>query len=193
MMMILQRVVLSLSLLAALPGFPAVAQVPAMVSDAAPPTLDILNAKTPFEGVLTGGQVTEEALAAAAAAGYRTVVNLRILEEEGAWDETALVEGLGMRFVHLPMAGAAGLTEDNARALAAVLDEPENYPVLIHCGSGNRVGALLALKAFVLDGEDAETALQIGHSAGLTRLEPAVRERLGVAEPGPDTPQDPPP
>ncbi len=193
MMMILQRVVLSLSLLATLSSFPVVAQAPATVPDEAPPTFDIPNAKTPFEGVLTGGQVTEEALAAAAAVGYRTVVNLRTLEEEGAWDETVVVEGLGMRFVHLPMAGAAGLTEANARALAAVLDEPENYPVLIHCGSGNRVGALLALKAFQLDGKGAEEALEIGQSAGLTRLEPAVRERLGVAEPGPDSPHDPPP
>jgi uncharacterized protein (TIGR01244 family) len=183
----------SMTLLMFFLALPGASQAPAPVPDEAPPTFDILNARTPFEGVLTGGQVTEEALAAAAAAGYRTVVNLRTLEEEGAWDETAVVEGLGMRFVHLPMAGGAGLTEDNARALAAVLDEPENYPVLIHCGSGNRVGALLALKAFQLDGKRAEEALEIGHRAGLTRLEPAVRERLGIAEPGPDAPENPPP
>jgi hypothetical protein len=34
------------------------------------------------------------------------------------------------------------------------------------------------MKAFHLDGEDAETALEIGRAAGLTRLEPAVVERL---------------
>jgi hypothetical protein len=40
------------------------------------------------------------------------------------------------------------------------------------------VGALLALKAFQLDGASAEEALDLGRRAGLKGLEPAVRERL---------------
>jgi uncharacterized protein (TIGR01244 family) len=145
--------------------------------------IPIRNARTPLEGVLTGGQVTEADLTAAAQAGYRTVVNLRTLGEEGAWDETEFVEGLGMRFLHIPVAGAAGLTEDNVQALAEVIEDEANHPLLIHCGSGNRVGALFALKAFQLDGKSAEEALAIGLEAGLTRLEPAVRERLEGADP----------
>ena len=54
--------------------------------------------------------------------------------------------------------------------------------MLLHCGSGNRVGALLALKAFWLDGGSAEEALEVGLAGGVTRLEPTVRELLGLAE-----------
>jgi hypothetical protein len=48
---------------------------------------------------------------------------------------------------------------------------------LLHCGSGNRVGALLALRESQ-DGADDESALEYGRSAGLTKLEPVVIKRL---------------
>lgn len=146
------------------------------------PAIEIPNAKTPIDGVLAGGQPTDEALAAAAAAGYRTVVNLRSEAEMESSNEASVVAGLGMEYVFLPMAGAAGLTVDNARALADVLAEPDNYPVMVHCASGNRVGGLLALKAFHVDGESAEAALEFGLEAGLTKLEDAVREHLASAK-----------
>lgn len=160
------------------------AQQPAVPSAAAPPAkVEIPNARTPLEGVLTGGQPTEEQLAEMAKAGYRTVVNLRTPGENEVSDrEAELAERLGLRYVHLPMAGAEGLTEDNARALKDLLADESAYPVVVHCGSGNRVGALFALKAFYFDCNDGKTAVEIGREAGLTRLEPAVREKLGVKE-----------
>ncbi|MEE8522905.1 MAG: sulfur transferase domain-containing protein [Thermoanaerobaculia bacterium] len=165
-------------------GIQALADAQAEETVTAAGTVDIPNAKMPFAGVLTGGQATEEALAAAAAAGYRTVVNLRSEKEmaEIGWDEAAAVEALGMEYVFIPMAGAAGLTVDNAHRLAAVLDEPESHPVMIHCASGNRVGAMLALKAFHIDGQDADAALELGLEAGLTRLAEPVREHLANAQ-----------
>lgn len=179
--------VLSAILLAAVPGIGLQA-----FDDPAGPTadaavIDIRNSKMPVAGVLTGGQPTEAALAAAAAAGYRTVVNLRSeaemaeLEETEGWDESAAVAALGMDYVFIPMAGAAGLTVDNARGLADVLARPEGYPMMIHCASGNRAGALLALKAFHVDGRNADAALDLGLAAGLTKLEEAVRDHLASA------------
>lgn len=151
--------------------------------------VEIPNARTPLEGVLSGGQPTPEALAAAAAAGYRTIVNLRSQAEMDAlegWDEAATIADLGMEYVFLPMAGAEGLTADNARRLAEVLADPDNRPMMVHCASGNRVGGLLALKAFYVDGEDAETALEIGLAGGLTKLEEAVRQHLAEAAAHPE-------
>lgn len=144
------------------------------------PKIEILNARTPLPGVLSGGQVTQEQLAEAAAAGYRTVVSLRMPEELQEWDEPSTVEGLGMRFLSLPIAGAEGITRENAEKLSALLDEEDLRPMVLHCGSGNRIGALFALIAFDLEGKDAETALRVGKDAGLTRLEPVVREKLGL-------------
>ena len=155
---------------------------PPPVESAAPPAEEpqepIKNARRPMEGLLTGGQITEQQLEEAAAAGYRTVVNLRTVSEEGAWDEGPKVEELGMRYVHIPVAGVEGITEENARRMNEVISDPKALPAIVHCGSGNRVGALFALKAFHIDGADAETALGIGREAGLTKLEEAVKEIL---------------
>ena len=140
--------------------------------------IEIPNAKAPMQGVLTGGQPTEADLGKAAAAGYRTIVNLRGVEESISFDEKAVVNALGMEYIAIPIADSQGLTVDKARRLAEILARPKGRPLMIHCASGNRVGALMALKAFHLDGKDLEAALNIGRQAGLTRLEAAVREVL---------------
>ena len=136
------------------------------------------NQRQPYPDVVSGGQPTPEQLAAAAEAGYKTVINLRRPGESGV-EGASDVTDLGLAYVALPIAGADGLTEQNARTLAGLLDAAER-PVLVHCGSGNRVGALFALKAFYLDGATAQEALDIGLANGLTGLEDAVRERLGL-------------
>lgn len=144
------------------------------------------NGRAPLPRVVTGGQPSPEQLSALAAAGFRTVVNLRAEGEPSpVADPAAAVEELGMRYVHIPVAGVEGLDRGNARALAEVLADETAYPVVIHCASGNRVGALLALEAAWIGGADPEEALELGLDAGLTRLEPRVRELLELppAEP----------
>ena len=136
------------------------------------------NQKSPAAETLSGGQPSAEQLAASRDAGYRTVINLRTADEKTSIENEAdLVAELGMDYVTLPIAGASGLTRDNVDAFALALETAE-YPVLIHCGSGNRIGAMFALKAFYLDGKNAEEALQIGRDSGLTQLEGAVKEIL---------------
>ncbi len=157
---------------------PRTAETPPPEPAADPLAIDIPNARRPSEGVLTGGQPTVEQLEAAAQAGFRTIVNLRTPGEQGSWDEAPKAMELGLRYEAIPMAGADGLTAENARKLAEIVDDPEALPVMVHCASGNRVGGLFAMKALHVDGEDAEKALALGREAGLTRLEDAVRERL---------------
>jgi protein tyrosine phosphatase (PTP) superfamily phosphohydrolase (DUF442 family) len=50
-------------------------------------------------------------------------------------------------------------------------------PVLVHCASANRVGALFALSTYRETG-DFDKALEAGREAGLTRLEGTVRKVL---------------
>lgn len=135
------------------------------------------NAGMPLPGVVTGGQPTSVHLQALAESGFTTVINLRLEEEEDFSSEIAEAESLGLKYVHIPIGGAEDLTPDNARSLAEAMDAA-NGPVAIHCRSGNRVGALLAVKAAWLDGTSPEEALELGLDGGLTRLEPAVRSLL---------------
>jgi len=108
--------------------------------------LEFPNAVEIMPGVWAGGQPTREQLQAAAEAGVKTVVNMRTLGEEGAWDEREFVEGLGMRFEHIPVAGPPGITPENARLLAAITDDEQTHPLMVHCASGRRISALIALE-----------------------------------------------
>lgn len=132
--------------------------------------------RQPKPGLYSAGQPEAAQWSGIAGAGVRTVVNLRPDAEQYGRDERAEVEAAGMRYVQIPVAGAADITPANAERLGQVLQQAEG-PVLVHCASGNRVGALLALEA-ARGGKADELAIAFGKSAGLAGAEPAVRERL---------------
>jgi protein tyrosine phosphatase (PTP) superfamily phosphohydrolase (DUF442 family) len=144
-----------------------------------PATL-LTNERHPAPGLVTGGAPTTPAgFEALAKAGYRTFVDLRS-DAEISPETRAAAEAAGLRYQRIPIAGDQDLNLGTARALDALLDERAAYPVAVVCASGNRVGALLAVRTFWLDGTAAEEALALGRQAGLTRLEPAVRSLLGL-------------
>jgi uncharacterized protein (TIGR01244 family) len=130
----------------------------------------------PGSGVLSTGQPDADVLAAAAEAGYVAVIDLRTAKEDRGLDEEATVTELGMEYVSLPVAGADGINFENAAEFQRLIASFDG-PVLAHCGSGNRVGALVALGA-KSDGASVDEAVSAGKAAGLTRSEKAVREKL---------------
>lgn len=146
--------------------------------------LPITNARIPMDGLLSGGQPTKEQIEAAAQAGYGTVINMRGTKEPGFEWEAKLVEQLGMKYEHLPVTGKDSLTRDQIVHINAVLTAAlEKGPVLLHCASGNRIGAVMALRAAWVDGMDPEKALAYGRASGMTRTEGMTRELLGLPAP----------
>ncbi len=142
-----------------------------------PEGFDLINGRQLFDDVITGGQPTEAQLRAAQEQGVRTVVNLRPDGEFDGFDEQALVEELGMRYIHIPVSGSEDVTEETAATLNEVLADSANRPLLMHCSSGNRVGSLFAARAYFLHDMAPSRALDIGTYAGLTRLEAPLRTR----------------
>lgn len=140
--------------------------------------IDIPNLKELEDGVWTSGQPSAEQLRRAREAGLQSVISLCPPGESG-WDEQAEAERLGMTFTSIPVAAACDISEQAARALHEALESGPR-PVLVHCGSGNRVGALFALKAHSFEGCSKDTAIHRGRKAGLTSLESAVRRVLGA-------------
>jgi uncharacterized protein (TIGR01244 family) len=129
----------------------------------------------PVDGLTAAGQPDAAALRAFADAGYVAVVDMRMPEEDrGMADERGVVETLGLDYVAFPISGADDINFDMARQLDGLLESFEG-PVLVHCASSNRVGALLALREH-MHGAGEEAAVAYGKGAGLTRLEPRVRE-----------------
>lgn len=131
----------------------------------------------PVDGVTTAGQPDEASLKVFADNGYVAVIDLRTSRENRGFDEPAVVESLGMDYVNFPI-GRDGITLENAKTLEEIMVRYDE-PVLVHCGSANRVGALFALNTF-LHTEDTEKALEAGRAAGLTGLESTVKEVLEV-------------
>lgn len=140
--------------------------------------LALPNLKVPREGVYSCGQPDPEQLRALKEEGVRTIVNLRA-PGENDFDERAGVESLGMTYHAIPIAGPGDISEENARRLSEIMEDESARPILVHCGSGNRVGALYALKAYHCDDCEGEDAVAAGRAAGLTQLEPFIRQCLG--------------
>ena len=131
----------------------------------------------PVDGVTSSGQPDQAALEVFSENGYAAIIDLRGASEERGMDEKAAVESLGMDYVLFPIENRDAINFENAAELDKLI-KSYDAPVLIHCGSGNRVGAMLALRQS-LNGADDEASIEYGRDGGLTRLEGLVKERLG--------------
>jgi uncharacterized protein (TIGR01244 family) len=139
--------------------------------------VDLPNRADPLPQVTTSGQPDEASLEALAEAGYVAVIDLRDVDEDRGFDEKRAVEGLGMSYIPLPIAGAGAITYENASLLDEALRDVDG-PVLLHCSTSNRVGALLSLRQH-MHGASADDALEFGAGAGLSGLRETVEARLG--------------
>ncbi len=129
--------------------------------------------------LLVGGTPSPDHLEEAHSQGYSVFIDLRSVGESGVTESREALARLQAYYLHIPVAGSAGLTRENAIALDRALVEATG-PTVVFCASGNRVGALLALRAHWLQGASPEQALQIGREAGLTSLEAMVAGHLGL-------------
>lgn len=132
---------------------------------------------TPVDGIHSGGRISADDLPALREAGIRHVINLAPVAETPGFDEAGAVRAAGMRYDTVPIADAGDLDRDAVVAFDQLLRDADG-PTLVHCASGNRVGALAALRAAWLHGADEEAALEEGRRWGLRGLEGEVRKRL---------------
>ncbi len=164
-------------LVALLLATPALADV-APRPDRQPITPTLKNMILLDDGALVlGGVPTPEELADFAQVGFTTIIDLRTSKEPGWEAERDAAKVLGMSWLSLPVSGTDGITFENAAAMLELLEGAKGSTIL-HCGSGNRVGALFALAVGAIPGTSVDEAIAYGKARGLTRLEPKVRELL---------------
>lgn len=126
----------------------------------------------------TAGQPAPAQWADIRAAGVTTVINLRPAQEMAGRNEAAEVAAAGLEYHQLDVAGPQDISRAKAAQVQAWISDAPG-PVLLHCASGNRAGALLALIA-ASDGMPAEDAVELGRLGGMTSMEAPVREVLGL-------------
>lgn len=138
---------------------------------------NITAASSPVEGIVTAGRLAAADVVSVRKAGIRHVIDLTLDKETPDFDEAAVVRDAGMRYSNLPIQGASGLSIENVQAFDKLMRESDR-PVLVHCSSSNRVGAMAALRAAWIDGKTMEEAIAIGKKWGLSGLENEVRRRI---------------
>ena len=133
----------------------------------------------PDDNTIVCGALDDKKVAALAKAGVELVINLQP-DDELSFDESSAVEQAGMHYEHLPISGAADLKQLKILAFDNILRQHHGKKIAVHCGSGNRVGAAIALRAGWLRGRKMDTAMERGRSHGLTKLAEEVHNRLLV-------------
>ncbi|MGX5201668.1 beta-lactamase hydrolase domain-containing protein [Aliikangiella sp. IMCC44632] len=132
-------------------------------------SIEIKNLNTLSDSIITAGQPSQQAIKSFATSGVKTIINLRTPGEFNDFDEKKIVETEGMEYIQLPISGASDINLENAQKLDELLQTAKG-PVLIHCASSNRVGALLAIRAAAVQSKSLQEAISIGESTGLGSL-----------------------
>ncbi len=111
--------------------------------------------------------------------GVRTVINLRPESEDKGFDEPALMSELGLRYVSIPFASPDQLTDTVFTRARDMLGRAEK-PILIHCHTANRVGAIWLARRVLDDGLSYAAALAEAREIGLksTALEAKARDYI---------------
>jgi protein tyrosine/serine phosphatase len=101
-----------------------------------------------------GGQPTAEGFGQLKAMGIKTVVSLR-----SAHSDRKLLAGTGLRYVRF-ICKAERPDEENVVKFLKVMEDPQNWPVFVHCHAGaDRTGLMVAVYRVIHQGWTAEDAI----------------------------------
>ena len=107
--------------------------------------------------------------------GIKTVLNLRASSETD-WDEAAFVKELGLGYHNIPIKSPDSLTDETIEKVRGILRDKEKRPLLVHCASANRVGAVWLAHRVLDGGLSYEDALKEAKTVGLKT--PAFEEKV---------------
>lgn len=156
-----QTLALLLAVSAQLAAQPA-APTPALKADQLGDTRNVHS----FGLNLLCGQPSEAEFVAARKRGIKVVITLREKDEIN-WDEADTVKKLGMEFHDFGFRDPADLTDKVFDSVRVALQKSKEKPVMVHCASANRVGAVW-LAHRVLDAKiPVEASLAEARAVGL--------------------------
>jgi uncharacterized protein (TIGR01244 family) len=144
-------------------------------------TWGIPNASFPLPGVMAAGQPTGTQIQLMVEeGGYRTVIDLRPPDEPRGFDEREAARQIGLTYINIPVTPAT-LDQATIDRFLNALRKAER-PVLLHCGSSNRVGGLLYAWLVLEKREPPAKALEQAKAAGLRSPEMTEKVQKLVAE-----------
>jgi len=151
---------MALALTGALAGVPQAA----VIEEIAVPGIDnfsMLAETSGFAGspAAFGGATQAAAMPWLHEQGFAAVVNLRFSSEEGADidNSRATAEAAGLNYFSMPF-NPEQLNAEYLENFWAVIGDPANQPVYIHCQSATRVAVLWMITRVLKDGWDTDAA-----------------------------------
>jgi len=119
-----------------------------------------------IDDLYLAGQPSADDLRLVAKQGIKTVINLRTAEEL-AFDEKAVLKELKLEYHHIPFRAPETLTDKVFDETRKLLRSDKSRPVLLHCASANRVGAVWLAVRVLDDHVEWERALLEAKMIGL--------------------------
>jgi uncharacterized protein (TIGR01244 family) len=123
------------------------------------------NVKKISEELAVAGQLTPEQFQQAAQFGFKSVLNLRSPDEQGfVNDEPQFVSDAGLQYSNIPVQPNAISEELTTEVLKQIDELPK--PILIHCASGMRAGAMAFMNLATRQGLTPEQVFSLAAEAG---------------------------
>ncbi len=131
------------------------------------------------DSIYVSGCPTSQGLEALKARGVKTVIDLR-QNHQRSEEYPEAVRKLGLNYVHLPMSSDA-MTEEQADDYLDAIRRYGDQPILNHCGSANRSGAMHGLYLATERGCSIDEAVRRARRAGM-RNEGLARDLRNILE-----------
>jgi len=119
-----------------------------------------------FGKTMLCGQPTAEGFAEAKRKGIKTVITLRE-KDELDWDEAAALAKLDLNFYQFGFRAPDSLTPAIIEKTITIMADPKRAPVMLHCASANRVGAIWLAHRVLNDNIEVDAARKEARTVGL--------------------------
>ncbi|MBV6623004.1 MAG: protein tyrosine phosphatase family protein [Rivularia sp. (in: Bacteria)] len=123
------------------------------------------NIKKINNDIAVSGQVTTQQLQQAAFAGFKSVLNLRAPDENSLMkDEQKQVENAGLNYTNIPVK----VEKIDDELIDQILEKIDQLPkpLLIHCASGMRAGAMALMNIAIHEEMTTQEAFQTAQKLG---------------------------
>jgi protein tyrosine/serine phosphatase len=110
--------------------------------------------------------------------GVKTIVNLRG-EDDLSESEQKETESAGLHYFSIPMPGLSAPSDEQVTRVMAIINNPDNQPVFIHCKRGSdRTGTIAAVYRISRDGWTADRAIGEARRNGMSWAEFGMRSYI---------------
>ncbi|TWT98772.1 YeeE/YedE thiosulfate transporter family protein [Neorhodopirellula pilleata] len=119
-----------------------------------------------IDGIYLSSQPFPDDFRLAKCGGIQTVLNIR-QEDELDWNEKEIVQSAGLEYHNVPFTDAETLTDEVFSQTRELLNQKDNHPLLLHCKSANRVGAIWLAHRVLDNGKSLADAEAEAKTVGL--------------------------